>query len=463
MTTTDSSMAMAGLDRDEFFRVFTLLVTAFLAGFLVSVKPDLSPNDAARWDTIWSLVEYGDYQIYDTLEDAEKFGRPMQIPTIDKVVKDGRTYASKPPLLPTLIAGWVKAVRFVVGKEFSKDTPVVGGPAIRGSIHLYAKAALFLFQLVPFVAFLFVFRRLMDKAAPGPAGDFVWLFGLIAGAIGTLNTGYLSTLNNHVQASYFGFFATYLAMTIWFEGRREAWRFLVCGLCAGWTACNEFPAALLVVACFGALLLCDGKKTILLFVPAVAAWAAALLTTNYLAVGSIVPAYLQRELYEFPGGYWSSTGNRSGIDALNDHPESYLVYFLHMTIGHHGIFSLTPIFLYSVIGGWRNATKRDARWRGIVWPILVVSAGVFAFYWIVNNQRNYGGFCHGMRWVMWLGPLWLILLPSGLEEATSSRGSRRLAWLLLAVSVFSMADTIYNPWTRAWLQRLMIGAGIIDY
>ena len=45
------------------------------------------------------------------------------------------------------------------------------------------------------------------------------------------------------------------------------------------------------------------------------------------------------------------------IDALNDHPESLGVYFLHMTVGHHGVFSLTPIFMFAVLGAWSMARR----------------------------------------------------------------------------------------------------------
>ena len=39
--------------------------------------------------------------------------------------------------------------------------------------------------------------------------------------------------------------------------------------------------------------------------------------------------------------------------AFNKHPEPYWVYLFHMTFGHHGIFSLTPIFLFSAWGAIR--------------------------------------------------------------------------------------------------------------
>lgn len=447
-------------DRDDFFRVFLLVIGAWMAGYLWNVRPTMSPNDAARWDTIWSLVEYGDYQIYDTPEEAEKWGRDPQFGTIDKVMKDGRTYASKPPLLPTVIAGWVKLVQFVVREPFSRDRSVPGAPTVPGSIHIYGKATLFLFNLVPFLAFLVVYRRWLDRFTTDP---FSWTYCLLAAALGTLTTGYLSTLNNHTQAAYAAFFTAYLVFEIWQEKKLEGWRFALAGLFAGWTAANEFPAGIFVLLALAAVFQADGKRTVLFFLPPLAVVTAALLLTNYLAIGSLIPAYLQKDLYDYPGSYWLPTSDKSGIDALNENPESYLVYFLHLSIGHHGLFSLTPLWLLAAAGFYRSASGEDRRLTKFAWGILGVSAVVFYFYWILNDQRNYGGFCHGARWLMWLSPLWLMLLPVGTEPLAHSRRGRAFAWGLLAISIVSMADTLYNPWTRSWLHRILLWFGVIGY
>src|SRR5690606_25719174 len=50
--------------------------------------------------------------------------------------------------------------------------------------------------------------------------------------------------------------------------------------------------------------------------------------------------------------YWSRPG---GIDANVEPP---LVYLLHCTFGHHGIFSLTPIFLLTLAAWLMPATWR---------------------------------------------------------------------------------------------------------
>ncbi len=76
------------------------------------------------------------------------------------------------------------------------------------------------------------------------------------------------------------------------------------------------------------------------------------------------------------------------------------------SFGHHGIFSLTPIWLLSIIG---LAMLLAAEERGLrVWAlvILAVSLACIVFYIFQPlDNRNYGGMSSGFRWVFWLAPL----------------------------------------------------------
>lgn len=450
------------VERRTFFWSYFGILTAFFIGYLWNVRPTLSPNDNSRWNTVWSLVEYGTYQIFDTKEDAEKFDKPQQLGTIDKVMIDGKTYSSKPPLLPTVIAGYVKLLQWVIHEPFTIDQR---DPFRPGSINIYAKATLLLFNLVPFLVFLVLYRRFLDRYAES---DYGWCYGLLAAGLGTFLTGYLVTLNNHVLAGCFGFYTFYQLVQVQYEGRRELWRFALTGLCAALTAANEMPGGLLVLIAFFWLLRVDWGKTLAGFVAPALLVTVAFVGTNYLATGSIVPAYLRHSLYDFPGSYWAKTAVRSGIDALNEHPENKFVYFLHMTIGHHGWFSLTPLWFIAAVGFWRYLRGAERRLGGIHWPILGLSVVVFefywlGFYWLGSNQHNYGGFCHGLRWLLWLGPLWLLVLPAGLDPIAGVKRWRHWANAALLISIVSMADTLYNPWTRSWLHRIFLWFGIVDY
>ncbi|QDU64388.1 hypothetical protein Pan216_52780 [Planctomycetes bacterium Pan216] len=444
------------LDRRAMFWGILITVLALLAGYTWRAKSSWSPNDRSRWNTVWSLVEYGTYRIYDTDEEAKAAGKPRQFKTIDKVRTEDGLRSSKPPLMPTLIAGYVHALRLVFGREWSlsdKKDPT------KGSFEIYSKATLYFFQFLPFAIFLILYRRYLDQYA---TTDFGWVFCLLAAALGTLLTGYLVTLNNHVIAGCFGFMTYSMVLSIWCDRAEEPWRYALAGLCAGWTFANELPAGLLIIAVFALLLVRDPKKAIFGYLPPLGLVIGAMFWTNYLAVDSLLPAYIQKNLYDYSGSYWTSSA-KSGIDALNDHPEHLVVYFLNMTIGHHGIFSLTPIWIFSAWGMILLARDRSSKLAPIAWSILFISAGVFAFFWLVTDQRNYGGFCHGLRWLAWLSPLWLLSLPTAIDRIADSKIGCRLAWASLAVSIFSVGDTLASPWSRSWLQRIFLWSGIIDY
>jgi len=51
--------------------------------------------------------------------------------------------------------------------------------------------------------------------------------------------------------------------------------------------------------------------------------------------------------YDYPKSYWLP-GSKKGVDLGEPNPWMYL---LHFTIGHHGIFSLTPIWIWAFLGG----------------------------------------------------------------------------------------------------------------
>jgi hypothetical protein len=458
------------ISRDRFFACFLALLALALVGYTWNARTVMSPNDASRWNTIWSLVEYNSYEIFDTPD----FGDKQQLETIDKVLRrhDQKTISSKPPLLPTVMAGFVKIVRPIVGQPFTKDLRIPDKPTVPGSINIYGKLCLWVFQILPFLGVLWLYRRFLDSLSlPGS----IWVVSLMTAGLGTFVTGYLVTLNNHVVAATAALAAGYHLRAIIALNQRAAWRFALTGLLLGWTAANELPAGLWVALATIVLVIVDWKKTFACFLPPLALVTAAFFLTNYWAIGNpqdpwdvknFIPAYLQKDLYEKDRSgqpsYWARK-DKSGIDALNDHPEPLYVYAFHSLLGHHGVFSLSPILLFALVGMGASLLSPATLPRALTLMVIAVSAGVFVFYMVVSDQRNYGGFCHGLRWMQWLSLLWLLYLPRGLEPFLGSKGGRWLIGLALAVSILSMFDTWYSPWSRSWLHRVLLFHHVIDY
>jgi hypothetical protein len=153
--------------------------------------------------------------------------------------------------------------------------------------------------------------------------------------------------------------------------------------------------------------------------------------------------------YEYPGSYWATDNpRRSSVDRGEPDAARYAVHFL---VGHHGVFSLTPIWLLSILGLVIMAVSRRYAMRSIALGILVVSVVVIVFYLTRGvENRNYGGLTSGPRWAFWLVPLWLFGMVPALDVLARSRSWQLVAIVLLAISVFSAFYAWDNPWTAPW-------------
>jgi len=233
-------------------------------------------------------------------------------------------------------------------------------------------------------------------------------------------------------------------------------------LCAGLAATLELPAAAFVAG-FGFLyLLRDPRRALTLFLPFALLPLAALALTNYLAIGEVIPAYAKfgGPWYEYPGSHWANPG-KGGIDFAN---ETIIVYAFHVLIGHHGLFSLTPVFLLSFAGmsaltqQWRRDRGEFAAFGAVS---LAISLVVVAFY--VTGTNNYGGWASGPRWFFWLTPLWLVAMIPVVDRMAVGAWTRTLGYAFLAMAVFAAQYALWNPWRHPWLYQLCEYLGWVRY
>ena len=66
-------------------------------------------------------------------------------------------------------------------------------------------------------------------------------------------------------------------------------------------------------------------------------------------------------------------------------------------------------------------------------------------------SRNYGGSTQGLRWLFWLIPFWLLLLPKGVEWGQTRSWFRGFALFALGISVMSVGYAMRNPWSHPWI------------
>jgi hypothetical protein len=206
---------------------------------------------------------------------------------------------------------------------------------------------------------------------------------------------------------------------------------------------------------------------LLFAVPPALVVALAFFGTNYLAVGQWRPAYSEfgSIWYEYEGSYWRKPPEgeiKYGIDWARHH-ESLGAYAFHVLFGHHGLFSLTPLWLLAVAGMFvvrRGKDRAEEPWP-LPWfvPLLTAALTVVVVGFYLYKSDNYGGWSNGLRWLMWLSPLWLLTMIPVVEWLGHSRAGRVIVVALFAVSVFSAHYSMWNPWRHPWIYDLMTALG----
>jgi hypothetical protein len=313
-----------------------------------------------------------------------------------------------------------------------------------------------LLNVVPYGIFLSLFARILDRYA---VDLWTTLFSLVAAAFGTYLLPFTQTLNNHTIAAFSAFFALYQLFGLWTDERHVGRRSFAAGFFAAFAAANELPALSFLGFLFCLLITTLPRRGIILFLAGALIPIAAFFAAQYAAFGEFRLAYeaFGTDEYLYEGSFWKTPLD---LDLFNEHPEPYSIYLFHMTLGHHGFFSLTPIFLLSMVGiarvlvaggQLRLPIRKNGPLVAVAWLTTTLSLLLLAFYTWNPKARNYGGSTQGLRWLFWLIPFWLLLLPNGADRGQSRPWFRRVALLALALSVMSVGYAMRNPWSHPWI------------
>lgn len=457
--------------------------------------PTFGSNDRSRWATVRALVDEGTYVIgrrdpqvvrasaivplaaFDPLSLAildicATQGRILSDQgivfedgwqTIDRVLHPQRLefYSSKPPLLPTIVAGGYWLLKKMTGWTL-KDHPFT-----------VVRLLLVLINIIPFGLYLLILSSLMDRYG---RSDWGRLFLMTTAAFGTLVTPFEVTFNNHSIAVITTLVALAVALPVLNEVSNCNWRYFFAGLLSGFTATCELPA-LALVGILGLLLLRRSiARSIFLFGLGALVPLLALLGTNYVAIGQFRPAYSEfgGPWYQYEGSIWQDMPwlTHRGIDWARDH-ETRWEYAFHLLIGHHGLFSLTPVFLLAfwaiLTRSWKVGLSKNHQLsphpfelpQSFFPAILLLSILVIGFY--LFRSDNYGGVSPGPRWLLWLTPLWLVAMIPVLDQIQTSKVGRLMALIFLAGSVISASYPAWNPWRMPWIYRWLDSQGMIPY
>ena len=163
--------------------------------------------------------------------------------------------------------------------------------------------------------------------------------------------------------------------------------------------------------------------------------------------------------YDYPGSYWLTTNE--GKSSVDLGQTSQGIYSFHLLFGHHGIFSLTPIWILSFAGMFVLLFQQRFQMRWFAFMTIVISIVVVAFYIMrPEHDRNYGGWTSALRWLFWLAPMWLVsIVPIAEWLGKSSRG-RMLCYGVLLLSAVSACYSLGNPWVHPWLYEIWDMTGV---
>jgi hypothetical protein len=478
--------------------------------------PTFSSNDRSRWAAVRALVDHGTWvvgrrdkqtvitSVPATLaaRDAVQLAVLLEVgyerrvksdsgiifedgyQSVDKMLDPATLeyYSTKPPLLTFLVAGDYWLLKKTLGWKLADET---GGE--RDQRFAIVRVCLLTFNLVPFVIYLWLLARLAERFG---ATDWGRVFIVAAACFGTMATPFLLTLNNHTLAMCAALVAVYATVRI-LSSASPGWTwFVLAGFAAGFTAVNELPAAAFMVGLALLLLLRRAKQTLLAYIPAALVPVAALLALNYAELSEFSVGYSKfgGPWYEYEGSHWRNLPDQSkrGIDWAKN-KEGKAAYAFHLLLGHHGWFSLTPIYVLALggmgMGLWRLLKGRDKPgalatgshpslalracsdsmrlWAELAVSTLLLSLVVIAYY--IFKSDNYGGWTNGPRWLMWLAPLWLLTLLPVVDCLARRRWGRALCIALLVMSVLSAHYWDWNPWRHPWIYNVMDERGYIPY
>ncbi len=416
-------------------------------------RPFLSANDRSRWMTIRSLVERGTYEIdsivgqptWDTIDMVQHRGRDGQL----------HLYSSKPPLLATILAG-----EYWLISQF-------GGATLRDYPYEIGRTMLMTINILPMCLMFVLLARLVERYG---TTDWGRIFVVAAATLGTMLNTFAVVLNNHTVAAVSAAIALYALVRIAADGERRLWYFGLAGFAAALTAADDLPALILLAFVGLMLIRCAPRQTMIAFVPGAAIVVAAFFATNWIAHESLRPPYMHRSETDPNDNWYKYTYTVNGREVKSywydrqgfDRGEpSKLTYAFHVLVGHHGIFSLTPIWLLSVAGMWVWLRSPDPVRRDLAVGIAAMTLICLVFYIGMRplEDRNYGGMTSGFRWLFWCAPLWIVAMIPVADRLARSTTGQIFAAVLLSFSVLSASYPTWNPWVPPWIYNWMVESG----
>jgi hypothetical protein len=378
-------------------------------------------NTGSRYATIQSLIDYGTYHI-----DKSQYVR-----TIDKYKVGDHYISSKPPTLPTIGAGLYWVYKELTGKTIARYE----GDVVRTISFFTGGACHILFLIYFYRLCRLLFRRQRSVIVTMAGACFAYL-----------GVGYATHINELSTSGALAICGLYYAVRIRHEEDAKPWHWPLAGLVLGVMPAIDLPCLAITGGLALYLFTFDKKKTLLWFLPALLPGVLVHLALTYQISGSLRPFYFNSSLKAFKQFYFKQPG---GIDGLQ---ESKLLYAYNTLLGHHGLFSMTPLYCFGLY-----ELVRCLSVRRLLAESLVAAGAVVAFLaFFILRTRNYGGWCVGMRWLVPIMPLLLLYFGVWIDRVRITRPLWVLVLLAFSVSCFNVQDALSSPFQYSvwhnWLE-----------
>ena len=464
--------------------------------------PTFSSNDRSRWATVRSLGDNGSYVIGVRPRDvivasavgalgqsyplaaaaAAQAGYFLRTTSdhgiifedgwqsLDKVLRPDKLefYSSKPPLLSTLVAGLYWLLKALFGWTLTTHPAAV------------VRTILVLVNAVPFVLYLQQMARLADEFG---RTDWGKMFVVAAAAFGTLLTPFLSTLNNHTVATMCVLFTMVSVVEIWRRTPRQRGGLadepmqLPGNITRLPASSRPLPSAMSCrrwrlpprYSCCSS----TGRRG--------RRWCFFLAPPWCRCLGFSRPTLprLDNCVQRTASSAVRGTSTRGAIGAnlfRARRAHRHRLGPLARVTRHLCVSPLArtprPVFSDAALaagatnhgaGPFALEGKRNAPGFTLVRGAAHARIDGGGRRLLCAKSDNYGGFTVGLRWLMWLSPLWLLCLLPSADRLGLSRGGRLLATFCLAMSVLSATYSAWNPWRHPWIYDLLIALGWPGY
>lgn len=404
-------------DKTSFFHnASTWVFIFFLIVFIIATKRSVSSwNDASRMATIQALVEERTFKIDNTI---------FVDLTSDTYAYKGHVYSDKPPAL-AIMGSVVYGITSRVGITFET------APSL--AYYLINFFTIGFFSALGMVYFWKILVEFFKTSA-------IWatITTLVAGT-GTLFFPFSTVFNSHTIVGSFLIIGYYFCLT--FITRERMVYLFIAGIFFSLGASID-PAGMIFIPFAIIMIARHSIKKASIFAMLIVPIVAGSLAVNMNLSGSLLPPTLNASIHE----YIDSPLTRENMAGLATHDDfsDLVIYAFHSLLGNRGLFSHSPILLFSLIGFFALHRNQNRFWFYKDYVILLLGCLTYIALYLLRTN-NYSGDSFGVRWFASITPI--LMLPfSVLEDNIRSKRTYQIGfWVLSLISILLAVLGSYRP------------------